>query len=440
MQSVQCTRHLESPSESDLLLLHDAYVRQLAQLSKRNALQKRNKLLLTTTTTQQQTAGIAKNQSQQKPQQTEEQRLAAERRRRKDLAYARLMQCGPEPPEEDHTSSANFDCRSAAACCSQCNLLQPLGSLCPDLYVCARSGRMHHCTSVSCSFISYTIDCRVCTLTGRSYNHDEYIVLPTHTELADPRNRESILTAAQQEQDAEHVQRLLEEFVAETLQAAAVVKQAVTAQPDSANAAVAVCVKAEPGTDSMKVEGESESDKKRRLAASRRKAKKVLQANRRAIGRPGEAPQPTPVVVVAPPVSRSAAAAAAKRHQTWVRKAHDSSALLCEGMNFIKQLMPELDLSECTRLSKVCLHMWLRIIQTQRFQELKGKYKYRTHVAACLYNAIEGLQVQGVVLLEPEPSLVDKLPESKHLKRYNMRPGAYTSACGYLHELATLIV
>ena len=113
---------------------------------------------------------------------------------------------------------------------------------------------------------------------------------------------------------------------------------------------------------------------------------------------------------------------------------------ICVASVFIKKIAPDITASEAHRLGTVCLYIWTKVFDTPYYQKVKARYTYEKHVLAVLYNALDGLRVGSVYLLNPEPDLFHLLPPSKSLKQYGIKVRTYTNACHFLHEMTREMV
>ena len=109
--------------------------------------------------------------------------------------------------------------------------------------------------------------------------------------------------------------------------------------------------------------------------------------------------------------------------------------LLCEAGNLISKFTNKLSGSEIHRLAGVCVYMWTKTIETPYYLKVKGRYRFLAHTVAFLYNAVEGIEVNSKWILEREGCLQGKLPPTKQLLKYGIKPRVYTKACRYLHEM-----
>lgn len=254
-------------------------------------------------------------------------------------------------------------------CSPACIFFEPFKN--HPIFVCTAKGALHYCTSRACDQLVYTNEHRVCRLTGLVYPLDTLTVLPTHSDFCDFSRRESSVPTA---------------FTTER------------------------------------------QLKKARLALEPKPPRSIVTQKKASTPRHPKRFEATAARVGKPAVARTKPLLTDKQ----------SAELECQAVNFIKQvfrLQPEYtpDKKEVARLAQVCLSTWRSVITTDYYEAVQKKYRFRPHCAAVLYNSINGIKVNGTVMLPKDPTLYAHLPPSKKvLKACKIK--TYTSTSSYYHE------
>jgi hypothetical protein len=374
-------------SESDLIQIHAAFVNELARLRTPLVYDESRGMSLSP-------GGSNENNNNNN---TELQM----RRKRKQLQFNQLLEYEPACDAADlQTLCVARPCdMTSGKCHGQCTFYQP--PFAANVFVCVRSGRIHYCTSNSCDALETTIEHRVCSITGFSYAHDVLLVLPTHNDLVDMWRRELIHPTPRALAKRKKQKTLADANAAQLL------KQKQT-NPSAPPPPPIVVIKKPP---------RPKHPKRNTLP----NAAAVVSNFRTA---------------VVEPINKSVDAPSVRHPQQAGNKPLKSEKLLCEARTFILDLMPSYQRSEAVRLASVCVNLWIRMMSTKYYESVKGRYPFKNHCAAVLYNAMDGIRYEdNFWLLEPEPFLYHMLPPAKMLKHHGVKPNKYTSSCVYFHEM-----
>jgi hypothetical protein len=377
----QSQRRSEELSEADLLILHEEFLRQMT--------------------------ATANQQKQIQQQQQRKQALIPKLKPLTPKARQEIDLLMPFPSAYYPAAAANEDVLQkvgceAGECDNECEFYKSV--IAENIFICIQSGRLHHCTSASCNALVTTSEHRVCSLTGFTYKLDTYIMMPGYDEYADFSRRETCLDEYQIEQaldDQNTSER--EAQIAHERKELELNTDTVVNVNDNDNDNEDVESNTNNNNNKRKQSDSTTSNNKRqRIVKSKKKKIKTT------ISRP--------------------------------KKTVQSEVLFCEARTFILKLMPLLSKPDLHKLSSLCVSIWTQFVHTKYYNEIKGKYKYKNHIAALLYNALDGIQVGGIFIVKPEPGLYNQLPPSKSLKLFNIKPSAYTQTCRYLHELIGHII
>jgi hypothetical protein len=357
---VRQAHHIEAPSETDLLLIHAEFV---VHIMKAGHSPKISPVQAVSTSRRQQ------------------------QRERELLMMYPMHHLSTQIQESAQREEAAKSCALSGVCSARCSFYTT--EYAPDVFVCTRTGRMHHCTSASCDELEVHMENRVCRLTGYSFPLDTFIILPTHSDFVDFARRERIQGAHTEE-----------------------------AQPD---------VDTHPAVkDTMQVDDTMKKEADAMEPAKRSPKQKRADQTRKKPVRPKHPQRP----------SAGAAAKHGGIDNVKFNKLMKKDSLICDARNFICKLVAGIESDEAQRLAGICVTFWIKCINTKYFEGVQGRYKFKTHCAAVLYNCMEGIRVKDAWVLEREPGLYTRLPPSKKLKLFGLKPSAYTSACRFLHEMA----
>jgi len=310
-------------------------------------------------------------------------------------------------------------CRNAGKCTNECSFFNL--SLAPDVFICKTTGRLHHCTSASCQSIQFTKEHRVCTITG--YMYELEMTLPmTHDyvefnysnidkdkgnskkmikqrALLQPKTVDKLIEEVKIQQDFT-VDELLDELrLMSGLEIKEEDKQLIVKTETT------IAIKEE--TSLMIIEPETVIKK-----ALRPKHPKRL------------------------PVTDLMIMKTQKKVFTPPTKKLKKEKLICVASAFLLTLIPTLPASEAHRIGHICLYLWTQVITTDYYIQVKGRYRYLPHVAAVLWNAIDGVRLSdNRFIVEPEPVLRALLPKAKDIEMYGVKARDYTKTCRYFHEI-----
>lgn len=297
-------------------------------------------------------------------------------------------------------------------CSNLCELFT--SRLADDVYVCERSGRMHHCTGDTCDALDITAEHRVCRITGITYALDTYVILRSY-DLADFGRKESAVIDV----DALDAGGL-------DVDDGEVVAIASTDDTSSSNGHVK--------TETVKPETSDNNDQIQMVEET---ASDLISPRDTLLPSPHEQQQELPTPPPPHTKHKRQTSDSSNGPMRRPRKPVRAEALFCQSRSIIKHLSARLPGKEVHRLSQLCMTLWLRITQTPMYkQEVGGKYRYDNHTLAVLYNSTDGLIVNDNILIQPQPRLINYLPPAKSLRDFGYKPADYTRTCKLLHLLA----
>jgi len=331
-----------------------------------------------------------------------------------------------ERDEQEKRRQRSGDCSGVSHCTGFCDVYR--STWCEDVFICKRSGRIHYCTSSSCDALIYNNEERVCSITGHHYALDEFNSGPTTEEFADICRREN------RHYDPDQLEQLLEEYqrdiVREMQQNAVSIEEepfALCTAPAGANVYL-------PASSSSSSSSSLDDEHKRRKSAARQRKKqrqrRVFAETNALLSRVGADGQSAPSQ--SPPLQPPTTYTRKKQ-----KKRKSTQALICQAQHLIQGVVVEIGENDLTRLAIMCVMLWGRITQTRLYDEVKARYLFQNHVIATLYNAVQGIRVEGVEFIRAEPLLEHRLPPAKTvLRAFNIEPYVHTRSCCHLHMLA----
>lgn len=405
----------ERLSELDILLLHEVFLEHWLRKNEQD---------------------IQRARTENKKEEQAEMKLDNKQKKQRD--FAKLLVYGDLHDEAAYYEQSTSNCTVTNTCTHKCLLFQP--SIAKNVFICISRGAIHHCTAASCDSLCVTHESRYCLITGLSYS------LECSTEIT-RKNEEGERVAVVLAKDtfttvndfdgAGNAKRKRKSSA--LLTSTPVNQMMIAEQPQQTNHLLIT-----DGSQPLPSANENMLDDI--LQEMQQQQQQDVYNNSTALVVAGTTNTQTQMVVKGKVVrakhpKRLTSTELTVLKQTKKRsdvpsvKTNNKEQLISIARNLLQQLIPSLCQSECHRIATECMVLWVKVIETKYYKEIKGKYRYLTHVAAVLYNALDGIHMKGKYLLKPEPDLYKRLPPSKILKNFGIKVNNYTKCSRFLHEM-----
>ena len=295
-------------------------------------------------------------------------------------------------------------------CTNECDMFTT--PIAENVYVCRSSNRIHYCTSASCDSIIFEQENRACSITGMAYDLESFIDTNTLKQIE---RGETVKVFVDKITVVNHSEK----------------KLAKLALIEEANMMLLLTNMLQPplllteGKECTEIACLQES---RMILIGAQPTQLIVQPQKKIV-RPKH-----PKRMVSTELTLMRVTGLNRRKIP--KKRMNKEKLLCTAIHFIGKLLPSLIISESHRIASTIVYLWVKILETDYYCSVKGRYRFGTHIAVVLYNALDGIRgAGGCFILKPELELYKMLPASKQLKHYGIKPSTYTKCCRYLHEI-----
>lgn len=276
-------------------------------------------------------------------------------------------------------------CDVTGECTADCEMFR--SRLSRAVYICEHSGRLHYCTQHSCDSLEVSHSHRTCRITGSTYSLDTFCMAPDIDEFADRCHRQLIVD----EPDIDDACGI----------------------PDLSDLPIT-----DPNTDtkaaSKKRKATDSDDEGERPLVKKTKHKKAsLWTLSRGL-----------------PLLSQSSSADSKR---------SAESLFSDARTFLLTLAPHLENTQLlVDVANAAVGFWKQASLTHTFHHIKGRYRFHNHMAAFVFNCVDGIGSDGAFLVPPITGL--KLPSPKRLPQIGVKAAAYTRTCRFLHLIAREIM